>query len=159
MKTTGEVRDRARALTWPLGTVTVLVGGVFLLWTQLTYGTGWTWAAVAVAAVSLVLGVLAARGGREGWAFLFTAGAIIATTVTLFGALYPNVLPSTTDTANSLTTINASSTHYTLQIMTWVAVIFTPVVLAYQAWTYWVFRRRISRSTIPASNGLPAAPR
>ena len=75
-------------------------------------------------------------------------------TVTLFGTLYPNVLPSSTDPAFSLTTTNASSTPYTLTIMTWVAAVFTPIVLAYQAWTLWVFRRRISPADIPAHTGL-----
>jgi cytochrome d ubiquinol oxidase subunit II len=64
--------------------------------------------------------------------------------------LYPDVLPSTTDPAFSLNTTNASSTHYTLTVMTWVAVALTPVVLIYQGWTYWVFRRRISARHIPA---------
>ncbi|WP_345510523.1 cytochrome d ubiquinol oxidase subunit II, partial [Phytohabitans houttuyneae] len=64
-------------------------------------------------------------------------------------ALFPNVLPSTTDTANNLTIDNASSTPYTLKIMTWVALAFTPIVLLYQSWTYWVFRRRIGVRDIP----------
>jgi len=76
--------------------------------------------------------------------------------ITLFVALYPRVLPSSLDPAFSLTTTNAASTHYTLMIMTWVAAIFTPVVLAYQGWSYWVFRRRIGRIDIPATTGLPA---
>ena len=57
--------------------------------------------------------------------------------------------PSSTDTAFSLTTTNAAATLYTLTIMTWVAVIFTPIVLGYQAWTYWIFRKRISVHHIP----------
>jgi cytochrome d ubiquinol oxidase subunit II len=65
------------------------------------------------------------------------------------------VLPSSTNPAFSLTTANASSTPYTLTIMSWVALAFTPIVLAYQAWTFWVFRRRVSPSDIPAPTGLP----
>ena len=57
---------------------------------------------------------------------------------------------STTDPAFSLTTTNAAATAYTLKVMTWVAVVFTPIVLGYQAWTYWVFRRRISVHHIPS---------
>jgi cytochrome d ubiquinol oxidase subunit II len=154
LKTTGDIRDRAIALTWTAGGLAILFGGTFLVWTQLAYGTGWTWAPVVVAAAGLVTAVLLARAGREGWAFVCTAAAIVATTVALFGSLYPDVLPASNDAANSLTTTNASSTPYTLEIMTWVAVFFTPVVLAYQAWTYWVFRKRVSRSAIPASQGL-----
>jgi cytochrome bd ubiquinol oxidase subunit II len=81
--------------------------------------------------------------GREGWAYAATAVTIVAATATLLLALYPKVLPSTLDPACSLTVSNASSTPYTLKVMTWVAVAFTPTVLLYQGWTYWVFRRRI----------------
>jgi cytochrome d ubiquinol oxidase subunit II len=156
LKTEGEVRTRAKALTLPLGGAAIVLGAAFLLWTQFAHGTGWTWAPVVVAAGALIAAVATARTGREGWAFAGTALTIVATTVALFGALYPDVLPASNDAANSLTTTNASSTPYTLEIMTWVAVIFTPVVLAYQAWTYWVFRRRVSRTHIPASQGLVA---
>ena len=154
LKTEGEVRARAKALTVPLGGAAVVAGAAFLLRTQIAYGAGWTWVSVVVAAGALVTAVLMARAGREGWAFAGTALAIVATTVTLFGALYPDVMPASNDAANSLTTTNASSTPYTLEIMTWVAVFFTPVVLAYQAWTYWVFRKRVSRAHIPAAQGL-----
>jgi cytochrome d ubiquinol oxidase subunit II len=63
---------------------------------------------------------------------------------TLFGDLWPNVMPSSTSAAFSLTVANASSAHYTLVVMSWVALLFTPVVLAYQGWTYWVFRQRLA---------------
>jgi cytochrome bd-type quinol oxidase subunit 1 len=106
------------------------------------------------AALALVAALVLNRAGREGWAFLATAVAVVAATATLFLALYPDVLPSTIDPANSLTVINASSTPYTLKIMTWVAVVFTPVVLVYQGWTYWVFRKRIGAGNIPPTTGL-----
>jgi cytochrome d ubiquinol oxidase subunit II len=67
----------------------------------------------------------------------------------MFAALFPDVMPSSTNAAWSLTTTNASATHYTLTVMTWVALFFTPIVLVYQGWTYWVFRRRISVHHIP----------
>jgi len=70
----------------------------------------------------------------------------------LFAALYPNVLPSTTNAAYGLTIQNASSSQYTLTVMTWVAGIMMPLVLAYQTWTYWVFRKRVSRKNIPAGS-------
>ncbi len=60
-------------------------------------------------------------------------------------------MPSTINSAYSLTTTNAAATHYTLVIMTVVALIFTPLVLGYQAWTYWVFRKRISTHHIPSA--------
>jgi cytochrome d ubiquinol oxidase subunit II len=155
LKTTGDVRTRAGALAGRIGIATVLVGGGFLLWTQFAYGAGWTLLSVLAAAGALVAALVANRLGREGWAFVCTAGAIIAVTVTLFGSLYPDVLPSSTDPAFSLNVDNASSTPYTLTIMTWVAVAFTPIVLLYQSWTFWVFRRRIGPADIPASAGLP----
>ena len=71
--------------------------------------------------------------------------------VTLFAALYPDVMPSSTDPAFSLTIANASSTPYTLAVMSWIALCTLPLVLAYQAWTYWVFRKRIGRHSIPTA--------
>ena len=68
--------------------------------------------------------------------------------VTLFSALYPYVMPSSLNIADSLDIFNASSTDYTLKVMTIVAAIFTPIVLAYQAWTYWIFRKRLSADQI-----------
>ncbi|MFI7121709.1 cytochrome d ubiquinol oxidase subunit II [Amycolatopsis sp. NPDC049868] len=154
LKTTDALRDRARNLARALGAAAIVFGGGFLGFTALEHG-GWAWLSSAVAAVLLAASVLFATTERDGAAFASTTGAIIAVTFTLFWSLYPNVLPSTTDAAFSLTTTNASSTPYTLEIMTWVAAIFTPVVLAYQAWTYWVFRKRITRASIPAGGGLP----
>ena len=62
------------------------------------------------------------------------------------------MLPSTTDVAYSLTVENARSSDYTLGVMTWVAGIMLPLVLAYQGWTYWVFKKRVSRKNIPAGS-------
>jgi cytochrome bd ubiquinol oxidase subunit II len=154
LKTSGEVRERARVVAQRVGLATVVLAGGFLLWTQLAHGKGITWATAAVAAVALVAGLLLTRLGRDGWSFVATAVTIVAAVVTLFTNLYPNVMPSSLDAANSLTITNASSTPYTLKIMTWVAVVFTPIVLAYQAWTYWVFRKRLSVKDIPAASGL-----
>jgi cytochrome d ubiquinol oxidase subunit II len=150
LKTDGPVRAQARRVALRAGTFAVVGAGAFLLWTQLAHGRGATWATAAVAAVALVAALLLTAAGREGWAFLATAVTIAAATATLFGDLYPHVLPSTVDSAFGLTVDNASSTPYTLRIMTWVAVAFTPVVLVYQGWTYWVFRRRLTVSHIPA---------
>jgi cytochrome d ubiquinol oxidase subunit II len=154
LKTHGDVRVRANALVPRIGVPAILLGGAFLVWTFFSHTVSWTGLPILVAAAALVAAVLVAVGGREGWAFLFTAVAIVAVTVTLFGSLYPDVLPSSTNPAFSLNTTNAASTPYTLTIMSWVAVVFTPIVLAYQAWTFWVFRRRISPSDIPAPTGL-----
>ncbi|MBN9743200.1 cytochrome d ubiquinol oxidase subunit II [Amycolatopsis sp. A1MSW2902] len=156
LKTTGPVRDRAQSLVAPLGAAALICGGGFLAWTALDHDL-WTWVFATAAAVSLAAGILLGIRGRDGFSFLCTALAIVGVTATLFWSLYPAVLPSTTDPAFSLTTANASSTPYTLQIMSWVAFAFTPIVLAYQAWTYWVFRKRVGRHSIPAGAGLPSA--
>jgi len=149
LKTTGELRERAIRVTKIVGPVTIAVGGVFLLITQLMTGTTATWAGVVLAAAGLAGALAATLRGRDGWAFTANAVAIVVITFPLFGSLYPDVMPAL-DPANSLTVENAASTPYTLTVMTWVAVIFTPIVLAYQAWTYWVFRKRLTRQEVPA---------
>lgn len=153
LKTDGEIRHRAAAFAERSAIATVVVAGAFAVWTQLAYSVAWTWAATALAALALVALVVAARLRREGWAFVASAVAIVAAVVLIFGSLYPDVMPAL-DPANSLTVDNASSTDYTLTIMTWVAGILTPLVLAYQAWTYWVFRKRLTAEQIPEPAGL-----
>ncbi|MCT9935225.1 cytochrome d ubiquinol oxidase subunit II [Planotetraspora sp. A-T 1434] len=142
LKTTGDLRDRAKRLTRVIGPAALAAGGLFLVVTQLLVGKPVTWLSVAVAAAGIAGAVVATYRGRDGWAFAANAVAIVAVTVTLFGNLWPNVMPAI-DPANSLTVHNASSTPYTLGVMTWVAAIFTPLVLAYQGWTYWIFRQRL----------------
>ncbi|MCL3860551.1 cytochrome d ubiquinol oxidase subunit II [Actinotalea sp. K2] len=153
LKTDGDVRHRARALATRLSVVTLLVAGGWAVWTQIAYSTTWTWLATGVAAVALLGTVRATRVGREGIAFTWSAVAIVAAVVLIFGSMFPDVMPAL-DPANSLTVDNASSTDYTLTVMTWVAVILTPVVLLYQGWTYWVFRKRITAEQIPEHTGL-----
>jgi cytochrome bd ubiquinol oxidase subunit II len=142
LKTEDDVRDAARRLAIRLGAGAVVAVGAFLLWTDL-------WGSAAVAIVALLAALALTRIGRDGWAFAATGVTVVAATATLFLALYPNVLPSTLDPASSLTVTNAASSPYTLKIMTWVALAFTPVVLVYQGWTYWVFRKRIGVRHIP----------
>ncbi len=144
LKTDGPVRVHARRLAFPTGALTVLAAAGFLLWTQVDRGGAASGVAAAVAAAALLAALVANRAGREGWAFLATAVTIAAATAALFLCLYPDVLPSTVDSSYSLTVTNAASTPYTLKVMTWVALMFTPVVLLYQGWTYWVFRKRIA---------------
>lgn len=151
LKTDGEIRHRARDLAVRIGVVAAVLAVVFLVLTQLKTGTALTAVVFAVAALALVGGLVAARAGREGWAFVGTFATIALAVVGLFLALFPDVMPSTTDPAYSLTTTNAAATAYTLRVMTWVAVVFTPIVLGYQAWTYWVFRKRISVHHIPTA--------
>ena len=81
---------------------------------------------------------------REGWAFVMTGITIAFSTITIFMGLFPRVMVSSSNSDWSLTIYNASSSPYTLQVMSIVALIFVPIVLAYQAWSYWIFRKRIS---------------
>ena len=152
LKTQGDMRERSRRLAGSLSVASVVTAAVWALWAQIAYSVPWTWAAVVVAAVALVGVVLANGMGREGWAFTLSALAIVAAVVLIFGSMYPDVMPAV-DPANSLTITNASSTAYTLTVMTWVAAFFTPVVIAYQGWSYWVFRKRIGTQHIPMTVG------
>ena len=159
LKSAGDVRDDALRFATLLSLpVTALVAG-FGLWTQVAYGKSWTWwvLAVAVAAQATAVAVLwqVFRGsGHERWAFFASTLVVAAVVILLFGALYPNLVPSTLDPEWSVTIYNGSSSPYTLRIMTWAALIATPLVITYQAWTYYVFRRRISADDIPAPVGL-----
>jgi cytochrome d ubiquinol oxidase subunit II len=155
LKTEDAVRDDAvRFAGWSAVPVTALVAA-FGLWTQLAHGNDWTWIVLAVAVIAQLTAVMLvwSRGG-DGWAFISTMAVVAAVVVLLFGSLYPNLVPSTLNPDWSLTIYNASSTPYTLKIMTWAALIFAPLVMLYQGWTYWVFRQRISADRIPASVGL-----
>jgi cytochrome d ubiquinol oxidase subunit II len=146
LKTTGEISRRAAAVARRAGVAAAVLLAVFLVWTQVEGGELGTVILVAFAVLSCACALGALAKDRQGWAFLLSTVAVGVTVITLFAVLYPNVLPSTIDPAYSLNVENAAATPKTLGIMTWVAVIFLPLVLLYQSWTYWVFRRRISVS-------------
>ncbi len=153
LKTDGELRARARTFAGRFAIAAIVIVASWGLWAQLAFSVTWTWAAVAVAALCLI-GVLVTNAqGREGWAFTLSALTLVAAVVLIFGSMFPNVMPGL-DGGPSLSIEAASSTQYTLTVMTWVAVILTPVVIAYQAWTYWVFRRRLTTTDLPAPAGL-----
>ncbi|MEU4653558.1 cytochrome d ubiquinol oxidase subunit II [Streptomyces sp. NPDC023723] len=143
LKTVGEIRDRARKLALRVGLLTAVLALVFLVWTQADSGDGASLVALVVAVAALVAALAANQAGREGWAFTLSGVTIVAAMAMLFLTLFPNVMPSTLNPDWSLTVTNASSSPYTLKIMTWLAAIGTPVVLLYQGWTYWIFRKRI----------------
>ncbi|WP_245862697.1 cytochrome d ubiquinol oxidase subunit II [Phycicoccus duodecadis] len=149
LKTTGTIREDARRLGTTLGAVTAVLAVVTLGWLGLLTGSAWSWATTVVAAVALLAAVAANARGREGWAFTGTAVTAAATVATYFLALFPDVMPTTLDGGRSLTIANASSSPMTLQIMTWAAAVFTPIVLLYTGYTYYAFRRRIGTQHIP----------
>jgi cytochrome bd ubiquinol oxidase subunit II len=148
LKTDGVLRERANKVLVALGLGAAVAAVVFLGWTEAKNMVAGSAAAAVLAALCLVGAIGANRLRHEGWAFIGTAFTIGLAVVALFLNLYPNVMPSSTNAAFNLTINNASSTDYTLTIMTVVAVIFTPLVLLYQGWSYWVFRKRISSARV-----------
>ncbi|NQX03854.1 cytochrome d ubiquinol oxidase subunit II [Rathayibacter sp. VKM Ac-2856] len=149
LKTDGEIRERARRLATRAGLLTIVVAAVFLGWTNLAQGSGPSWLLSIAAATALVLAWVANLRGREGRAFALLAGTIALAVLALFTTLFPAVMPASNVVANSLTIENASSTPYTLTVMSWTALVFVPLIVGYQAWTYWIFRKRITRTHIP----------
>ena len=150
LKTEGELKERARLLATKVGIAATALAAVFLVWTLIDNFTIAGLGLSAVAAVSLIAALIMNLAKKEGVAFSLMVLTIITAVSSLFVALFPNVLPSTLNDAFSLSIENASSSEYTLGVMTWVAVFMVPLVLAYQTWTYWVFRKRIKRESIPA---------
>lgn len=149
LKTGGEVRERARGVVTKVGPVAIVLGAAFLIWAQ-AYN-GWNIASIiglVVAAAGLIAGYLATMMQRDGWAFLATALGILGAVVSLMACLYPNAVVDI-DGVHTLSLADASSSALTLQIMTWVAVALVPFVLAYQAWSYWIFRKRLTTASIP----------
>ena len=150
LKTAGEIRNRARKLAIRYGLIAAVAAVAFLLWTNLIASEKKF--VVIVLSILVALTWVIAQGfnlkGREGWAFVFSSGTILAFVAALFTSLYPRVMPSSLGSQFDLTITNASSTDYTLKTMTIVALIMTPLVLIYQGWTYWVFRKRVSADQI-----------
>lgn len=150
LKTRGEMHEAARGAALKVGLAAAVVAVAALLWAQAFSGrVAITLPMVVVAAVFFLAALGMTLKRRDGWAFIFSSGTIALAVASLFVGLFPNVMVSSIDAAYNLTVDNASSQEYTLTIMTWVAVIMTPIVLIYQGWTYWVFRKRISTSMIP----------
>ncbi len=143
LKTDGPVRARARTAARVIAPVAVPAVTGFGLWTVATTGPAWAWTVLLAGAAALLGAVALSAAGREGWAFTATAAAVAALSVVIFGSLYPAVLPSLVSPEFDLTVAEAASGPYTLGIMSVVALVFLPLVLAYQAWSYWVFRRRV----------------
>ncbi len=150
LKTDGPMRELTGRLAARLALLAVPVAAAFLTWTAITHRDRWGIVLSAAAAACLVAAIPLTRARREGWAFTATGATLLLAVAALFVTLFPDVMPSTIDPAYSLTVDNASSTPYTLRVMSWVAVCFTPIVLLYQGWTYWVFRKRLKLSDIPA---------
>jgi len=148
LKLEGEILDKAKGTALKLWLPTVILFVLFYLYSfaetnLLQAGVLITWIVPVIALLLLIFSYFMLKGGKPGWAFIFMGLTIALTVVMVFGALYPNVLPSTLNPAWNLTIHNASSSPYTLKVMSIVALIFVPIVLVYQSWTYYVFRKRI----------------
>ena len=154
LRTNGELHARARVLANRVAPVSAVLIVLFLVWTAviLHLSPGRLIVAALAAIGACAMPVLVRRSDAHG--FAGTAVAVLLFTVTLAVALFPNALPSTTNHAYDLTLSAASSNHYALVVMTIVAAVMVPVVIAYQSWSYWVFRHRLGRADF-AGEGTP----
>jgi cytochrome d ubiquinol oxidase subunit II len=149
IRTSGDLCERAAATARRLSVAAAVLGSAFLASTVYVATDRNNKdvfppilpAIVGVAA--LVLAVVFVHRRLSGLAFAATAGAAVLWVATIFTSLYPRVMVSSTGFSNSLTVTGAASAHYTLAVMSVVALIFLPLILLYQGWTYHVFRERV----------------
>jgi cytochrome d ubiquinol oxidase subunit II len=163
LRTSGEIRERARTLGRPIGWAAIALIVGFVIWTRSVAGGNDVPNPVQVLAVlALIFAVRLTTTDHDGWAFAGSAVAIAATVGSIFIDLYPNVMISSTSSAYDLTVSNAASGGYALKVMTIVTVIFFPLVLLYQGWSFHVFRGRVTGPSAapepPSSTPITAAP-
>jgi len=163
LKTTEDIKERAEGATKVLAPAATVALLAFLAWTYVNARNAHDVGIVppfvpvlAIAAVAVVGWLM--REKMAGWAFIANAVAMIGLVATIFLNLYPRVMVSSISPAFNLTIGNTSSAPYTLKVMTIVALIFTPLVLVYQSWSYWVFRARVRRPAIGAVLPVVDAP-
>ncbi len=152
LKTTGDMRERAGHLARRVAPVTGAAVVGFIIWTHVTArGTFFLNPVELLAVLAVIAAVWLVYSRSDGFAFAATTVTMAACIVSIFTGLYPNVMVSSTNAAYNLTVHNTASGAYSLKVMTVVVVIFLPFVLAYQTWTYYVFRRRISKQEFQPS--------
>jgi cytochrome bd ubiquinol oxidase subunit II len=164
LRLSGDFCERSAAMGRRLSVPAAILGIAIVGWTvavahdRNSRGILPTAVPAALTAIALMLAVVLTRLHRSGWAFGATGLGAIGFVATIFTGLYPRVLVSDPTFANSLTISNAAAGHYALQVITVVAAIFTPLVLLYQSWTYYVFRRRLGGESPPGgpARDLPA---
>ena len=149
LKLEGELRERVHVLSKKIYIAAVLITTLLLLatyfYTDISSKLGINPGITPIASyIALLVTIYFINRRMEGWAFIMTALHIVLTQVTFFTLMFPRVMISSTNPAYSLTIYNASSSQYTLTVMSIVALIFVPIVLAYQGWTYYMFRKRIT---------------
>ena len=153
LRTEGELHERARAtairLWWPTAAVTLAFAAWGYTQTDILSRYGVVPGTLPLITVALfVASYVLLHLRRDGWAFATTALTIVAGSAVAFEGLFPRVMPSTLNPAWDLTIYNASSSPLTLKVMLIVVVLFLPGVLAYQGWSYWVFRQRVTGQTL-----------
>jgi cytochrome d ubiquinol oxidase subunit II len=157
LRTTDEIRDRARAAGRVIGVVAIAVNLAWVIWTLVVIGGGTVPEPTQIfGLIAVVFAFVLAGTNYNAWAFAASSFAIAAAIGQIFISLYPNVMISSTNSAYNLTVNNAASGHYELVVMTIVAVLLVPVVLLYQGWSFRVFRRRVSAA--PASTTTVSGP-
>lgn len=149
LKTEGAIRERVARIArmmWPVVALVVVAWVAYsAVETDMFQNLGIVkLLALGVAVAGVVIFAYGTLTRRYGRAFLGTSIAIAGTVATMFATLFPRVMPSSLGEAFDLTIYNASSSDYTLQVMTVVALTLVPIVLGYQAWSYWVFRKRLT---------------
>ncbi|UYQ76333.1 cytochrome d ubiquinol oxidase subunit II [Glutamicibacter sp. JL.03c] len=152
LKTDGPVREEAGKLVGRWLPVAVLPMMVWALWVIINNDSALSWVILALSLAALVVAITMGRAGKEGISFIALGIMLVAAVAAIFVAVFPVVLPSTLDPAFNLTVETASSTPYTLKLMSIVAAFGVPLVLAYQAWSYWVFRKRLREEHIPEAH-------
>jgi cytochrome d ubiquinol oxidase subunit II len=164
LRTSGDLRSRAAAAAARLAPIAVVLAGVGVAWTVVVAHENNQRAVLPVAIPAVLTGVLVIGAAvltarrRAAWAFAATGLAAIGIVATIFTGLYPRVLVSDPSFGNSLTISNAAAGHYALEVITVVAVVFTPVILLYQGWTYHVFRARLGGGDGPGPAERPGEP-
>ncbi len=169
LKTSGELRARARRVAFAIGLAATVLVGATVAWVaaagrpaaQGSISGAFPLGLAVVATAAIAAACALVRRGREGWAFTSTGLSVLLAMGAVFARMFPEVMPASNRAVNGITIGLAASQHNTLVVMTIVAAIFVPFVLAYTAWTYWVFRQRLTRpaatGTTAAANGPPPA--
>ena len=163
LRTTGDMHKRSQSIARTVAPFTAAAVVGFAIWTHVTSSTTFLLRPLELLAIIAILAaVWLVYARRDGFAFTATAITMASCILSIFVGLYPNVMVSSTNPAYNLTVHNTASNPYSLDAMTIVVLIFLPLVLAYQSWTYYVFRRRVSRDQfvpkLPPAASPPAPP-
>lgn len=150
LKTRGDIRTSARAFAAKVGIAALVLIAALTIWMTVAYGKPVNWVFTVLAILGVIMGLIMNSRDREGWAFIGTIVSILTMVAGMFVAMWPYVVPALGDPAHSMHLQDAASSSYTLTIMTVVTAFALPVILGYQAWSVWVFRKRISTANLPA---------